>query len=106
MEFGPHPAGLGSLLLPLLGCGLLVGCGLARDGGFLAGDGHAEVDVVLLPGASLGLGVTSVGSLVSVVALVVTTIRVIVWRHVAGVVGAQPGFTAAREREALLKGLY
>src|SRR5260370_42615564 len=82
MVRAPYPAGLRHRPLPLLPCGPLLCRDLSRYGGFFPGNGHAQVGVILLPGARLGRVVTSAGSMVAGTILVVPAIRVVVWRHV------------------------
>jgi hypothetical protein len=79
LVLGPHPAGLFCLLLPLLGCGLLLGRDPMHRRGLFGGNGRAQVGVVLLPVAGLGIGVAGPVRLAAAVILVVSVICVPVW---------------------------
>ena len=74
----PHPAGLFCLLVPLLGCGLLLGRDPLHGGGLFRGNGRTQVGVVLLPVAGLGFGVAGPDRL-AVVILIASAICVPVW---------------------------
>ena len=78
LVFGPHPAGLFCLLVPLLGRGLLLGRDPLRGGGLFRGNGRPQVGVVLLSVAGLGFGVAGPDRL-AVVILGVSAICVPVW---------------------------
>src|SRR6185437_8823555 len=74
----PDPAGLFCLLVPLLGCGLLLGRDPLHGGGLFRGNGRTQVGVVLLTVAGLGFGVAGLDRL-AVVILGVSAICVPVW---------------------------
>jgi hypothetical protein len=79
LVLGPHPAGLFCLLAPLVCCSFFLGRDALCCGGLFGGDGRAQVGVVLLPVAGLGVGVAGPVCLAAAVILVVSAICVAVW---------------------------
>ena len=83
----PHPLGLLDRLTPLRRRGLLPGCGPLRGHRLFRGNRRAQLGVILLSIARLGLAATSPGRPAAATApLVIPTIRVPIGRHV-GVIG-------------------
>ena len=74
----PHPAGLRNRLAPFVRCVLLFGSGPSGYDGFFLGYCDAEVGVILLPVAGLGIGTTGPDRLAAVI-LIVSAICVPIW---------------------------